>query len=58
LGWDKVIHIIAPDNRPSQALAARLCSTNLGPTKMPPPLDGFAVDAWGQSADQWRGRKR
>jgi RimJ/RimL family protein N-acetyltransferase len=57
LGWDKVIHIIAPDNTASQGVAARLGSTNLGPTQMPPPLDSFVVEAWGQSAEQWRARK-
>jgi RimJ/RimL family protein N-acetyltransferase len=58
LGWTEVIHIIAPDNTPSQMLAGRLGSTNLGPTKMPAPLDELTVEAWGQSADQWRARKR
>jgi RimJ/RimL family protein N-acetyltransferase len=58
LGWDKVIHIIAPQNTPSQALAARLGSINSGPTQMPPPLDGNIVEAWGQSAEDWRTGKR
>ena len=58
LGWAKVIHIIAPDNLPSAALAARLGSTNLGPTQMPAPLDTIVVDAWGQSASVWRARRR
>lgn len=58
LGWTEIIHIIAPDNAPSQALAARLGSTNLGPTQMPAPLDSFVVEAWGQSAQDWRARKR
>jgi RimJ/RimL family protein N-acetyltransferase len=58
LGWTEVIHIIAPDNLPSAALAARLGSCNMGPTQMPPPLDLHCVDAWGQSAAQWRARKR
>jgi RimJ/RimL family protein N-acetyltransferase len=58
LGWTDVIHIIAPNNLPSAALAARLGSTNLGPTQMPPPFDMNVVDAWGQSAAQWRARKR
>jgi RimJ/RimL family protein N-acetyltransferase len=58
LGWTEVMHIIAPDNLPSAALAARLGSRNMGPTKMPPPLDLHRVDAWGQSAAQWRARKR
>jgi RimJ/RimL family protein N-acetyltransferase len=58
LGWTEVIHIIAKDNLPSAALAARLGSTNLRPTKMPPPLDHYVVDAWGQSAAQWRARRK
>jgi RimJ/RimL family protein N-acetyltransferase len=58
LGWTDVIHIIAPDNLPSAALAARLGSTNLGPTQMPVPFDKYIVDAWGQSADAWRKRQR
>lgn len=58
LDWTEVIHIIAPDNLPSAALAARLGSTNLGPTHMPPPLDTIIVDAWGQSANTWRARRR
>jgi RimJ/RimL family protein N-acetyltransferase len=58
LGWSDVIHIIAPDNLPSAALAARLGSTNLGTTGMPPPFDIHRVDAWGQSASAWRARRR
>jgi RimJ/RimL family protein N-acetyltransferase len=58
LGWTDVIHIIAPDNLPSAALAARLGSTNMKPTQMPPPFDHYRVDAWGQSAAQWRARQR
>jgi RimJ/RimL family protein N-acetyltransferase len=57
LGWTEVIHIIAPDNVPSAALATRLGSTNLGPTSMPPPFDVTRVDAWGQNAGQWRAHK-
>ena len=58
LGWTDVIHVIAPENLPSAALAARLGSTNLGPTKLPPPFDASIVDAWGQSSVQWRARRR
>jgi RimJ/RimL family protein N-acetyltransferase len=57
LGWTEVIHIIAPENLPSAALAKRLGSQNQGPTRMPSPLDEHVVDAWGQSAEQWRARR-
>lgn len=57
LGWDDVIHTIAPDNVRSAALAARLGSVNRGATRLPPPLDQLAVDAWGQSAAEWRARR-
>jgi RimJ/RimL family protein N-acetyltransferase len=57
LGWDDVIHTIDPDNAASIALARRLGSTNRGPTALPPPLEGYRVDAWGQSAAAWRARR-
>ena len=37
LGWTEVIHCIDPDNLPSQRLAERIGSDNLGPTRLPPP---------------------
>jgi RimJ/RimL family protein N-acetyltransferase len=58
LGWTDVIHIIDPENTGSVALAKRLGSINRGPTRMPEPYHEATVDAWGQSADQWRARKR
>lgn len=58
LGWDDVIHCIDPDNTPSQRLAERVGSRNLGPTRMPPPFDDIAVDAWGQSRADWKTRPR
>ena len=58
LGWTEVIHCIDPDNVPSQRLAERLGSRNLGPTRLPPPFDAVAVDRWGQSREQWRARAR
>lgn len=57
LGWDKVIHTIDPDNARSIALARRLGSANLGRTRLPAPFDGLTVDAWGQTADEWRARR-
>ena len=58
LNWEQVIHVIAHDNIGSIGVAKRLGSTNLGPTKLPPPLDMFEVDAWGQTREQWRTRCR
>lgn len=58
LGWSEVIHCIDPDNTPSQRLAERLGSRNLGPTRLPPPFDAVRVDRWGQSRDEWRARPR
>ncbi|MGC6400143.1 GNAT family N-acetyltransferase [Sphingomonas sp. FW199] len=57
LGWTRVIHTIAPDNLRSIALARRLGSTNGGPVSLPPPHEAVQVDAWGQTADQWRSRR-
>ncbi|TPG52667.1 GNAT family N-acetyltransferase [Sphingomonas glacialis] len=57
LGWSDVIHTIAPDNHRSIRLAERLGSTNRGPTSLPPPLADYRVDAWGQSAAEWRARR-
>ncbi len=58
LGWTDIIHTIAPDNVRSARLAQRLGSTNRGPTRLPPPLADLTVDTWGQSAEQWRARRR
>lgn len=58
LGWTGVIHCIHPDNTPSQRLAERVGSRNLGPTTLPPPLDSLRIDRWGQSREAWRARPR
>ena len=58
LGWTEVIHCIDPENTPSQRLAERLGSTNLGPTRLPAPFDTVRVDRWGQTRAQWQGRPR
>ncbi|WNO53772.1 GNAT family N-acetyltransferase [Stakelama saccharophila] len=57
LGWTHIIHTIAPDNARSAALARRLGSQNGGPTTLPRPLDHIRVDAWGQTAEEWRARR-
>lgn len=58
LGWSDVIHTIDPANAASIALAKRLGAANRGPTRLPEPHSDAPVDAWGQSAGQWRARKR
>lgn len=58
LGWDDVIHTIAPENAASIKLALRLGSPRIGATQMPPPFDNIPVDAYGQSADNWRARAK
>jgi len=56
LGWTEVIHCIDPDNTPSQRLAERLGSRNLGRTCLPPPLHDLTIDRWGQSREAWQTR--
>ena len=58
LGWDELMHCIAPDNLRSQALAKRLGATNNGPTRLPAPFQDHPVDKWTQSAADWRARRK
>ncbi len=58
LGWTDVIHCIDPANTPSQAVAQRLGSVNRGPGRMPPPFENAPIDLWGQTAAEWKARKR
>jgi RimJ/RimL family protein N-acetyltransferase len=53
LGWDEVIHSIHPDNRASQALAARLGSRNRGPGRLPPPYQDSPTEIWAQTRAEW-----
>ena len=57
LGWTEVIHCISPENFASQNVAKRLGSRNLGPARLPPPLDAHAIDLWGQTREEWRARR-
>jgi RimJ/RimL family protein N-acetyltransferase len=57
LGWDEVIHCIDPANEASQKVAVRLGSTNRGPVKLPPPLEDYPIEVWGQTREQWRARR-
>jgi RimJ/RimL family protein N-acetyltransferase len=54
LGWPNIIHSIAPENLPSQRVAQKLGSRNLGPGKLPAPFEEDRVDLWGQTREEWR----
>lgn len=57
LGWDRVIHVIDPPNKPSEALAEALGSTIVGTVD---ELAGFglmALNLWGQGAKHWRTKR-
>ena len=53
LGWHHVVHTIAPENVASQALAKRLGSSKIGPTRLPDPYSHEPAELWGQSREQW-----
>lgn len=57
LGWQEVIHTIAPDNHASQAVARKLGSRLRGPGALPEPFDHLSVEIWAQSREQWRQRR-
>jgi RimJ/RimL family protein N-acetyltransferase len=57
LKWNELMHCIAPENIRSQNLAKRLGAINSGPTRIPAPYQDYPVDAWRQSADDWRERR-
>jgi RimJ/RimL family protein N-acetyltransferase len=48
-----MIHSIAPENLPSQRVAQKLGSRNLGPGKLPAPFEHDSVEIWGQTRDEW-----
>ena len=54
LGWERLIHVIDPQNQPSIRVAQRLGSESLGPCTMPPPYDSAACEMWGQTREQWK----
>jgi len=56
LGWAEVIHVIAPDNQASQAVARKLGSYNRGSGSLPAPLQDARVDIWGQTRSEWLAR--
>jgi RimJ/RimL family protein N-acetyltransferase len=53
LGWDEVIHTIAPDNAASIGVAKSLGSTVLRQANLPDPYSHVFVDVWGQSRGKW-----
>jgi RimJ/RimL family protein N-acetyltransferase len=58
LGWTDIIHTINPANARSRKLAARLGSLNRGPGKMPAPFEAEPVEVWGQTAAEWKARRK
>jgi RimJ/RimL family protein N-acetyltransferase len=58
LGWTQVIHCIVPENTPSAEVALKLGSKKLGPVTLPPPYDTTFIEAWGQSREEWRARRK
>jgi RimJ/RimL family protein N-acetyltransferase len=58
LGWTEVIHCIVPENTASAAVARRLGSKLLGPVKLPAPHEALYIEAWGQSREEWRARRK
>lgn len=58
LGWTRVIHCIVPENSPSAEVARRLGSKNLGRVDLPPPYETVVIEAWGQSREEWRARRK
>lgn len=48
LGWERVVHVIAPDNHRSIRVAERIGSVLIGPGKMPPPRENATVLLYGQ----------
>ncbi len=57
LRWAEAIHVIAPDNLPSQAVARRLGSVRRGPAALPAPLAELEAECWGQTRAQWRSQR-
>jgi RimJ/RimL family protein N-acetyltransferase len=52
-----MIHCIAPQNRASQALAARIGSKLRGPGKLPPPYEDSPTEIWTQTRADWLARR-
>ncbi|PHR57599.1 MAG: GNAT family N-acetyltransferase [Robiginitomaculum sp.] len=53
LGWDQVIHVISPENIPSQKLAAALGSRHLRTIEKLAGYGEITNQIWGQSRAEW-----
>lgn len=53
LGWSRIVHVIASDNRASQALARKLGSVNTT-ERFKVPGFGMETEVWAQTATDWR----
>jgi RimJ/RimL family protein N-acetyltransferase len=56
LGWDRVVHPIDAANTASIALAQRIGSTLLGPTRLVMPRGEIVAELYGQSRAEWAAR--
>lgn len=57
LGWAEVIHCIEDANLSSIRVAEKLGSRRLRTARLPPPNE-VEVAVWGQTAAEWRARRR
>lgn len=53
LKWERVIHLIAPENANSAAVARKLGSVNTGESAQIPSFPGIMTDVWAQSKADW-----
>jgi RimJ/RimL family protein N-acetyltransferase len=58
LGWEDIVHTIAPDNAGSQGVARKLGSVNRGPGRLPDPYASHVTEIWGQTRDEWRENRK
>ena len=57
LGWEKVIHVIDPQNAASIGVAKKLGSKLQQRVTLPAPFETSICDAWGQTREQWQRAK-
>ncbi len=58
LGWGEIIHCIDAANTPSVKVAQRLGSCWLREVAAPAPINNVTWQIYGQTADEWRARRR